>query len=151
MSQKSESLVVEEKTAELVDSVPTSEVEVKVAEQETIGKTISGLSWAPLENEALEAHGEEIISGIMERIPNLSVKTSPNNHQSLSFGTGRGRGVAKFWFTKKRIVLETAELVGRKYSVLASRDIDEKTGLSSKVRAKVVSEIRAYISARNWK
>ncbi len=142
----------EEVLGNLVETVETPESipEVKAVEEVDVGKMVSSLSWAPLESEKLEIHGEEIIHGLMTRIPGLVVRTSPNQHQSLSFGEKRGRVVCKFWFTKSRIVLETAELDGKSYSVLASRELNEKNGLGSKVRLKVLSEIRAYIKNRGW-
>ena len=61
-----------EKTAESTIS-PVGEVEGQVAE-------ILGLDWTPLVNEKLEAHAEEILTGIFERIPGLMVSTSPNQY-----------------------------------------------------------------------
>ena len=145
---KEESVKVE--TVEHSDSVPESEV-TKEAEID-VGKMVGSLSWAPLENEALEAHGEEIVSGIMERIPNLSVRTSPNQHMAISHGDGskRGRVVAKIWFAKSKVCVETPILEGKAYKVGQSRYLDEKTGLSKKDRTSIIREIKTYIADRGW-
>ena len=138
-----ENVVEEIEVEEPMDSVPVEKTEQKVAE-------IVGLDWTPLSNEKLEAHGEEILSGLFERIPGLSVKTSKNQHQAVSFGEGRGRTVAKIWFAKSKVCVETPILEGRKYKVGQSRYLDEKTGLSKTDRSAIVKEIRAYIKARGW-
>ena len=138
--------IVEEQTAEHVESVPTSEVEKKVADV----ASIAGLDWSPLANEKLESHAEEILSGMLERIPGLTVRTSKNQHQAISYGLGRGKVVCKFWFAKSKVCVETPILVGRKYVVGKSRYLNDKTGLSKKDRSAVVKEIRTYIADRGW-
>ena len=78
-----------EKTVEQVEPAPPCEVENQVAEQEEkvmAVASIANLDWTPLENERLMVHGEEIMSGLIERINGLSVRTSKNNHHALSFG-----------------------------------------------------------------
>ena len=111
---------------------------------------IAGLDWSPLANDKLEAHAEEILSGLLERIPGLSVRTSKNNHQALSFGETRGRIVCKVWFCKSKVCVETPILEGRSYKVGQSRYLDVKVGLSKKDRASIFREIKKYIADRGW-
>jgi len=132
----------EVEAAEPVESIPTSEVE-KATE-------IAGLDWSPLSNDKLEAHAEEILSGIFERIPGLSVRTSKNQHQAIRYGEGRGRVVAKIWFAKTKVCVETPVLEGRKYVVGKSRYLNDKNGLNRKDRSAVVKEINTFIAARGW-
>ena len=112
--------------------------------------SIASLDWSPLVNDKLEAHAEEILTGILERIPDLSVRTSKNQHQAISHGEKRGRVVCKFWFAKSKVCVETPILDGRSYKVGQSRYLDENIGLSQKNRAAVIREIKKYIADRGW-
>lgn len=144
---------VVEQAAEIPDSVPEGEVESEVAEQKErvmMVASIAGLDWAPLTNDKLEAHAEEILTSVMERIPGLTVKTSKNQHQAISHGEKRGRVICRIWFAKSKVCVETPILEGRKYVVGQSRYLDEKIGLSKKDRSAIVKEIKDYIKDRGW-
>lgn len=138
--------VSEVETVEASESIP----EVKVVKEVDIGKMMRELNFSPLENEKIEAQSEEILTGILERIPGLVVSTSPNQHIKISAGKGRGQCVGKLWFSRKKAVLETAKLDGKKYVVLASRELNEKNGLSAKNRLAISREIRRFIIDRGW-
>ena len=58
--------------------------------------------------------------------------------------------MAKIWFAKTKVCVETPILEEKKFVVGRSRYLDEKVGLTKKDRTLVIREIKKYIADRGW-